>query len=236
LVRSGRTAAAVAATGVAVPFALGWALMAALGRPQSEALFVGAALTATSVGITARVLSDLNRLGLPESQIILGAAVIDDVIGVVLLALLQGAGSAGEALKSGALIAAFAAGLLTRARKANTIERLTLPAAAWLAPVFFVMVGAKADLSACGPVVLPLVAVAVAGKLASALAVPARFNRWAVGIGMIPRGEVGLIFAQIGLTAGLVSPELYAALIATVVVTTVLAPPLLSRSLGASSR
>lgn len=250
LLKAGPVASAVAVLGVAVPFALGWGLMAALGKPGLECLFVGAALTATSVGITARVLTDLDALGRPESQIILGAAVIDDVLGILILTGLQslvpgaGDGGHGEALKSALILGSFAAGVAcSRSRRRAAIERVALPATRFLAPVFFVMVGAGVDLSVLSPAVpgggetlalsAALIAVAIAGKLASALAVRGKgLNRWAVGCGMIPRGEVGLIFAQIGLTAGIVEPALYAAVVAMVVVTTFLAPPLLKKSLA----
>ncbi len=249
LLKAGPVAAAVAVLGVAVPFALGWGLMAALGKPGLEGLFVGAALTATSVGITARVLTDLGALGRPEAQIILGAAVIDDVIGIAILTGLQALAPSssrggGEALKSALILGAFAAGVAcARSRRRAAIERASLPAVRILTPLFFVMVGAGVDLSVLSPsapgggrtlaLSALLIAAAVAGKLASALAVRGgKLNRWAIGCGMIPRGEVGLIFAQIGLTAGIVEPPLYAAVVATVIVTTFLAPPLLKRTLS----
>ena len=96
LLKAGPTATAVALVGVAVPFALGWGLMAAFGKPSMECVFVGAALTATSVGITARVLSDMGKLSLPEAQIVLGAAVIDDVMGIVILSAVQGIAISGS--------------------------------------------------------------------------------------------------------------------------------------------
>lgn len=304
LMRSGRTASAVAATGVVAPFVLGWALMHALGRSGMEAVFVGAALTATSVGITARVLSDLGKLGLRESQIILGAAVIDDVLGIIILSAVQGIAFSGSlqwgpvlkttvlscgfivaalwlgptlsdwliklvhrmrvrgvlvgaalsfafamalaahALGTALIVGAFTAGvLLARTDKKEDIDRSVRPVVDVFAPVFFVMVGAKVDLSVFDPTVAAnravlglaalLILAAVAGKIASALAVRDRtLNRWAVGFGMIPRGEVGLIFAQVGLSAGIIEPALYAAVVAMVVVTTFVAPPLLKRALA----
>ncbi len=246
LLKAGPVASAVAVLGVVAPFALGWTLMTALGKPGLECLFVGAALTATSVGITARVLTDLNALHRPESQIILGAAVIDDVLGILILTGLQalapgaGGGGHGEALKSALILGSFAAGVAcASSRRRAAIDAVTKPATAWLAPVFFVMVGAGVDLSVLagegGILALSalLIVAAVVGKLVSGLAVRGRgLNRWAVGCGMIPRGEVGLIFAQIGLSAGIVEAPLYAAVVAMVVVTTLLAPTLLKKSLG----
>ena len=304
LLKAGPTASAVAAIGVVVPFALGWGLMAALGKPSMECVFVGAALTATSVGITARVLSDMGKLHLPEAQIVLGAAVIDDVLGIIILSAVQGIAVAGSlqwagvlktillsagflaaalwlgpylsealvkivrrmrvrgvlvglavcfafamalaahALGTAMIVGAFTAGiLLARTDKKEDIDETVRPVVDIFAPVFFVMVGAKVDLSVFNPstvenrAVLGLAALlilaAVAGKIVSAFAVRDRtLNRWAVGFGMIPRGEVGLIFAQIGLAAGIVEPSLYAAVVAMVIVTTFLAPPLLKKSLS----
>jgi Kef-type K+ transport system membrane component KefB len=304
MLKAGPTASAVAAIGVVVPFALGWGLMAALGKPSMECVFVGAALTATSVGITARVLSDMGKLHLPEAQIVLGAAVIDDVMGIIILSAVQGIAASGSLQWSGVLktillsagfltaalwlgpylsnalvkivhrmrvrgilvgmavcfafamalaahalgtamiVGAFTAGiLLARTDKKEDIDETVRPVVDIFAPVFFVMVGAKVDLSVFNPAtaenraVLGLAALlilaAVAGKIVSAFAVRDRtLNRWAIGFGMIPRGEVGLIFAQIGLAAGIVEPALYAAVVAMVIVTTFLAPPLLKKSLA----
>jgi len=304
LLKAGPTASAVATIGVVAPFALGWGLMTALGHGGMQAVFVGAALTATSVGITARVLSDMGKLHLPEAQIVLGAAVIDDVMGIIILSAVQGIAISGalqwggvvktillsagflaaalwlgphlshalvkivhrmrvrgvlvgmavcfafamalaaHALGTAMIVGAFTAGiLLARTDKKEDIDETIRPVVDVFAPVFFVMVGAKVDLSVFNPstaenrAVLGLAALlilaAVAGKIVSALAVRDRkLNRWAVGFGMIPRGEVGLIFAQIGLTAGIVEPGLYAAVVAMVIVTTFLAPPLLKKSLS----
>lgn len=304
LLKAGPTASAVAAVGVAVPFTLGWVLMTALGRGGMEAVFVGAALTATSVGITARVLSDLGKLEAPEARIVLGAAVIDDVLGIIILSAVQGIAVSGalqwggvlrtialsagflaaalwlgprvaerlvtivrrmrvrgvliaaavcfafamaltaHALGTAMIVGAFTAGiLLARTDKKEDIDETLKPVVDFFAPVFFVMVGAKVDLSVFNPFTAQnraalglaalLILAAVAGKIVSALAVRERgLSRWAVGIGMIPRGEVGLIFAQVGLTAGIVEPALYSAVVAMVVVTTFLAPPLLKKSLA----
>ena len=304
LLKSGATASAVAAIGVVVPFALGWGVMTALGKGGMEAVFVGAALTATSVGITARVLADLGKLDRPEAQIVLGAAVIDDVLGIVILSAVSGIAASGSlqwgsvaktvllsagflvaalwlgpylatglvkivhrmrvrgvligtavafafamalaahALGTALIVGAFAAGiLLASTDKKEDIDTTVRPVVDVFAPVFFVMVGAKVDLSVFNPstaenrAVLGLAALlivaAVAGKLASAAAVRGReLNRWAIGAGMIPRGEVGLIFAQIGLATGLVQAPIYAAVVVMVIVTTFLAPPLLKKTLA----
>jgi len=304
LLKAGPTATAVATVGVVAPFVLGWGLMTALGKPAMECVFVGAALTATSVGITARVLSDMGKLQLPEAQIVLGAAVIDDVMGIIILSAVQGIAASGSlqwggvlktillsagflaaalwlgphlshalvkivhqmrvrgvligaavcfafamalaahALGTAMIVGAFTAGiLLARTDKKEDIDETIQPVVDIFAPVFFVMVGAKVNLSVFNPstaenrAVLGLAALliiaAIAGKIVSALAVREKgLNRWAVGFGMIPRGEVGLIFAQIGLAAGIVEPALYAAVVAMVIVTTFIAPPLLKKSLS----
>lgn len=304
LLKAGPTASAVAGIGVVAPFALGWGLMTALGKPGMEAVFVGAALTATSVGITARVLSDMGKLHLPEAQIVLGAAVIDDVLGIIILSAVQGIAISGSlqwggvlktvllsasflaaalwlgpylsegliklvrrmrvrgvlvsaalifafamalaahALGTAMIVGAFTAGiLLARTDKKEDIDDTVRPVVDVFAPVFFVMVGAKVDLSVFNPstaenrsilgLAALLILAAVAGKIVSALAVRAKgLNRWAIGFGMIPRGEVGLIFAQIGLSSGIVEPAMYAAVVAMVIVTTFLAPPLLKKSLA----
>jgi Kef-type K+ transport system membrane component KefB len=304
LLKAGPTSTAVAAVGVVAPFALGWGLMTALGHGAMQAVFVGAALTATSVGITARVLSDMGKLSLPEAQIVLGAAVIDDVLGIIILSAVSGIAASGRlewlsvlkiTLLSAAFLAAalyfgpylseglvkvvhrmrvrgvlvgaalcfalalalaahligtamivgaFCAGLLlARTDKKEDIDQTIRPVVDVFAPVFFVMVGAKVQLGAFDPTVaanrpvlglaLLLILAAIAGKIASALAVrKPGLNRLAIGYGMIPRGEVGLIFAQIGLTAGIVDTGLYGAVVLMVIVTTFVAPPLLKRSLA----
>jgi len=303
LLKAGPTATAVALVGVAVPFALGWGLMAAFGKPSMECVFVGAALTATSVGITARVLSDMGKLSLPEAQIVLGAAVIDDVMGIVILSAVQGIAISGSlqwlsvgktillsagflaaalwlgphlshalvkvvhrmrvrgvlvgaavcfafamaliahSLGTAMIIGAFTAGIvLARTDKREDIDTALKPISDLFVPVFFVMVGTKVQLGAFNPLVpgnhamlalaAALIALAVLGKVASGWAVWGRgLNRLGIGIGMIPRGEVGLIFAQIGLAAGVIAGPLYTAVVGMVVVTTFLAPPLLKKIL-----
>lgn len=302
LLKVGPVSLAVACVGVALPFLLGWGLMAALGKGGMPAVFVGAAMTATSVGITARVLSDMGKLSAPESQIVLGAAVIDDVLGIIILSAVQGIASSGSlswvavarttllaaaflgvalwigprissfmvgvvkgmrvrgvlivsavcfafavallahALGTALIVGAFTAGaLLASTDKREDIDGHLKPVADIFVPIFFVMVGAKVKLGAYNPLVaanLPmiglaagLVLLAVVGKLASGWAVRQRdLNRLAIGVGMIPRGEVGLIFAQIGLAAGIVEAPLYTAVVGMVVATTFLAPPLLKNA------
>lgn len=302
LLKAGPASLAVASVGVAAPFALGCALMAALGRGGMQGVFVGAALTATSVGITARVLTDMGMLDAPESQVILGAAVIDDVLGIVILSAVQGVAASGtlswpsvarttllaagflalalwlgprvsrtligvvermrgrgvlivsavlfafamallaHAMGTALIVGAFTAGaLLARTDKREDIKGTLKPVADIFVPIFFVMVGTKVRLGAYDPFVpgnlgmialaAGLVVLAVLGKVVSGWAARGRgLNRLAIGAGMIPRGEVGLIFAQIGLASGVIDQALYAAVVGMVVATTLLAPPAIKKA------
>jgi Kef-type K+ transport system membrane component KefB len=320
MLKVGVSSLLVAALGVAAPFALGWGVSAWL-LPESSVyvhLFLGATLCATSVGITARVLKDLGRSQTPEARIILGAAVMDDVLGLVILAVVTGviaAADAGGALSyadvamtfakatvflvgslalgvrlsprlfslasrlraHGVLLAvglafcfvlayladaiglapivgAFAAGLILENlhyrdfvdRGEHALDDLIRPISAFLVPVFFVLMGMRTDLRSFADVGLlglaaVLTAAAVAGKQLCSLGVLEKgLDRLTVGIGMIPRGEVGLIFANIGVTlvvAGerVVDEGTFSAVVVMVVVTTVVTPPALKWSLGRSS-
>lgn len=299
LLQVGGAATVVALVGVALPFALGYAVCRFLGHDKLVAVVAGAALTATSVGITARVLSDLGRLQEPESQIVLGAAVLDDVIGLIILTVVAGltqgqeitllgvtkiAGVAfgflvvtlllgrllvppslsvlgrvvlpGSAtmlsvllafglawlaaeVGSAVIIGAFAAGLLLSGTpQAAEIERGVAHLGHFFVPLFFVSVGAAVDVRAFnaldpanrGTIVVGgmLILAAVVGKFLAGYA-PFWFRgkKAAIGVGMIPRGEVGLIFAQLGLASGVFSAEMFSAVTLMVMVTTFLAPPLL---------
>ncbi len=296
----GWAAAAVAMIGVATPFVLGYGLALLLHMSQVQAIFVGATLTATSVGFSARVLDDLGKLNTPEGNIILGAAVIDDVLGLVILSVVVGLAESGtvswvevirtavvallflglailigirfvhwftylvnrmnsrgrlimaamilvllfgylaELMHVAALIGAFAAGLvLTRAEHHTPIEDTIKPVADIFVPIFFVLIGAAVDLSLLNPlnpqnwpILLlagGLTVVAVLGKLAAGLGAGGKINRWAVGCGMLPRGEVGLIFAGIGLSSAVISTADYGAVLIVITLTTVLSPLLLKR-------
>jgi len=303
LLKVGPIAVVVALMGVALPLVAGYGLMRALGHSSLQAVFVGAALTASSVGITARVLSELGKLTTPEGQIILGAAIIDDILGVILLSGVQRMADGGKtswpqlawtgmlaisfigvalwlgpsvskrlvdvagrfkaqgtlitatvcfafamallahALGTALIVGAFTAGILLAQtdRKAD-IESSLQPVADIFVPIFFVMVGASIELSHYNPVhrenwsVLELAALliglAIVTKLVSGWAAWKKgLNRWAIGSGMIPRGEVGLIFAQVGLASAVIDKSLYAALVAMVVMTTFVTPPLLTWAL-----
>ncbi|HEX7788713.1 MAG TPA: cation:proton antiporter [Methylomirabilota bacterium] len=311
LVRAGPSALLVAVCGVVAPVALGWGVTAWL-LPESPLLvhlFIGATLAATSVGITARVLRDLGAVQSREGQTILGAAVIDDVLGLVVLAVIAGAISAAagqgppvsaagvalivlravlflvasaaighvlsgplvrllarlghpelllvvgvsvcftlafvaETMGLASIVGAFAAGIVidpygdgarTRAGTA-TLGELLHPIAAVFVPLFFVLMGVRVDLaSLAAPSSLwlggALVVVAIAGKFACALGVvDRRVDRLTVAIGMVPRGEVGLIFAGIGTALVLdgqpvLSEAVFAAVVMMVLVTTLVAPP-----------
>jgi Kef-type K+ transport system membrane component KefB len=293
-IRVGPASAAVAVTGVVLPFVLGYYTAMWLGLGALPAVVCGAALTATSVGITGRVLSDLGRLQEPESQVVLGAAVIDDIIGLIILAVVTGI-MAGRELTAGGvatttlvafgfvvgvvvvgrftmpplfsllarvgreetlgtmalafafiiaflaeqvgsalIIGAFAAGLvLGPTPQAHVIEHGVLRLSMLFVPIFFVWVGAAVDVRAfTDPQVLliggSLIVMAIVGKFAAGYA-PWWFKgrKAVIGVGMIPRGEVGLIFARMGLTTGTLTTGVFSALALMVMVTTFIAPPLL---------
>jgi Kef-type K+ transport system membrane component KefB len=310
----------VAVLGVVTPFALGWGVGALLLPEHSgyAHAFLGATLTATSVGITARVLSDIGKSRSPEARVILGAAVVDDVLGLVILAIVGGAIQAadqGERIAVGAIalvlikaivflggalalgatlsprlfhfaarlrgrgillttalvfcfvlaylasviglapiVGAYAAGLILEdlhwrdftARGEHGLEDLVQPVATLLVPVFFVLMGMRVELAAFARVeVLGLAAlltlVAVIGKQACSLGAYGGLDRLSVGIGMVPRGEVGLIFAGIGLTLTvggerIVDEAIFSAVVIMVIVTTMITPPALKWSLTRGER
>lgn len=293
MLRVGPAAFTVAVAGVVLPFGLGYGVAQGFGLDLNASLLVAAALTATSVGITARVLADLGRLNSPEGQIILGAAVIDDVIGLVILALVSqlvagGALSAGVVTQatvaafgfligavligrlllppimnrlgavqpqatavvalaiafltsglahlfgSAPIIGAFAAGLmLAPSPQAHAIQTGVSRVAMVLVPIFFVSVGAAVDVTvfldrAIVLLGLVLVVVGTIAKFAAGFT-PFWFKgrRSVIGAGMVPRGEVGLIFAQRGLDAGALSAGVYGAITFMVLGTTFMAPPAL---------
>jgi len=306
----------VAALGVIAPFALGWGVGAWL-LPDASVYahaFLGATLCATSVGITARVLQDLGASRSPVARIVLGAAVIDDVIGLIVLGVVSGAivsaargesysfaavartataagiflvgaivlgrtavprlFAAGALLKArgvlltmsvslcffmawlasivglAPIIGAFAAGLILEdayfrdyaSRGELGVEQLVQPISDLLVPVFFVLMGLRTDLRTFADPALLALAIcltvaAIIGKQACSLGVVTRgVNRLAVGIGMIPRGEVGLIFANVGLGLSfddqpVMSRATFSAVVFMVVVTTMITPPALKWSL-----
>lgn len=331
LVRVGGRAAAVAAIGIAAPFALGAFVAGPLllpGMGENAYLFLGATLAATSVGITGRVFRDLGRLGSSEARIVLGAAVIDDVLGLVILAVVSGLVQSGkvspgeaawivaeaglflagsiwigrlvaplssrwlarldagpsmlfaQVLATGLFLAwlahliglapiigAFAAGLLFEpvflrhfetpriVQEAAPLlpegeqgkglrallekhahhqhESMIEPIGYFFVPVFFVLTGMQVDLKTLADPTLVAIALgitvaAVAGKLAAGFAAGRGASPWIVGWGMVPRGEVGLIFAVAGRQLGVLSDAMFSVIVIMVILTTLMTPPILT--------
>lgn len=299
----GRTALAVGALGVVVPFAGGLGLGFAIGEPTATSVFLGAALVATSVGITSAVLIELGLLRTPAARTILGAAVIDDILALILLSVATGVASddvdvahiatvivlalgfvaffalggtrllqrrpqllhaprfsespllpavliclglAAFAAQIGlaAIIGAFLAGMIVaETKEQHPIEDEVAPLYAFFPPFFFAFIGTEVDLGAFadGDTVLLLAAVtvlAVATKFIGARLGarslgpgPARV----VGVGMVPRGEVGIIVAGIGAATGVLDDQLFAVIVGMSILTTLAAPPLLRRLSRASA-
>lgn len=292
----GGRAGTVALLGVTFPFILGFFLVSLLGHPTLEAVFVGAAMVATSVGITARVLRDLGALNSQEARIILGAAVIDDILGIMVLTVAQGLGASGElepwgllalviqvvaftlflmlvgtrlirrysvhfellrmphstfvvsvALCLGlaalagyiglaAIIGAFLAGMvLAEAKESHRIQNHTLPVYELLVPFFFVITGSLVDWRLfLDPNVMGLAAavtgLAIVGKLVGGtlggLGMAPR-SAFILGVGMVPRGEVGFIVASIGASIGAIPQDMFSVVIIMSVLTTLVVPPVL---------
>ncbi|MYH27901.1 MAG: cation:proton antiporter [Acidobacteria bacterium] len=324
LLAVGASAVAVAVLGVIAPVALGYALSSVFlpgGAAWYVHLFLGATLAATSVGLTARVLKDIGRLDAPESNLILGAAVVDDILGLIVLAIVLGlvhAADAGGAIEVSVgpvllivlkaagflggsvivgrllfvplmrlvrlarspsvpvvlavaycflmaalaelvgladIVGAFTVGLVVNdeigrffgeKKELYRIDASITPVSTIFVPVFFVYMGLRVDLAAFASLEVIVFAVllsivAIASKQVCALGVFKRgLNRWVVGIGMIPRGEVGLIFASIGhtvLVAGtpVLGDATFSAIIAMVMLTTLVTPPLLKAAFSKSS-
>lgn len=301
LIKVGPSAAIVATVGVVAPFLLGTlGLIYIFHLATVPAVFAGAALTATSIGITAKVLAELGKLNSTEGQIIIGAAVLDDILGIIVLAVVASLAKTGEiqvgqivylviaaatfligtiligrlitpwlvnmvnemktrgnilivgliftfilayianVIQLEAILGAFAAGLvLAETEKRKELEKQIIPVADVFVPIFFVCVGAKTDLSVLNPgipsnregliIASFLIVVAIIGKVITGFTVwgQPNINKLAIGFGMIPRGEVGLVFAGVGSASGALSPATDAAIIVMVIATTFLAPPLL---------
>lgn len=321
MMKVGLSSLLVAIIGVIFPFALGWMVGAWLLPHESAYVhaFLGATLTATSVGITARVLQDLKQSQTGEARIILGAAVIDDVLGLLILAVVAGIigaadrggsmaiGDIGSILLKAVLflvgslflgryvsrrlftlacylrargvllaiglsfcfllsylaglvglapiVGAFSAGLILEDvhykelsdQEQHTLEELVEPISSFLVPVFFVLMGMRTDLASfvqpgVAALALVITIMAIVGKQFAGLGVVTKgIDRITVGIGMIPRGEVGLIFANIGLTltvAGerIVDNSTFSAVVVMVVCTTLVTPPALRWRFGQLAR
>jgi len=334
LVSVGARASLVGSVGIAIPFALGAFVAGPLllpGMSFNAYLFLGATLAATSVGITGRVFRDLGKLKMPEAQVVLGAAVIDDVLGLVILAVVTNLVEAGTVSVGGvvfiiaksvvflggsiaigraiaphllrwasrldsshsmlfslvlvvglfmawlahtvglaAIIGAFAAGLLFEpvflkkfetpklvqdieavlpaavdAKKQQEIravlarhtshqhEHMIEPIGYFFVPVFFVLTGMQVDLAAMADpkavaVALALTTAAIAGKLVAGFAAGKGMNPWLIGWGMVPRGEVGLIFAMVGKKLGVMTEAMFSEIVIMVILTTLLTPPILT--------
>jgi Kef-type K+ transport system membrane component KefB len=309
LVAVGAQATTVAVTGVVLPFALGTAgLYYLFAVPLIPSIFAGAAMTATSIGITASVFGELKFLRTREGQTVIGAAVLDDILGIVILAVVVSlAGGEGftagpiiklvaaagvfvaaalflsrtsapafdwlldqlkapgevvvaafvvlslccfvaQAIGLEAALGAFAAGLiLSGSKHTHAIQDTVKPLVALFATIFFVLIGTGMDLTVLNPldpanregliVAAFLLTVAIIGKVAAGWSYISKekTNRLVVGLGMMPRGEVGLIFLGLGTQAGLLTKPLEAAILLMVIGTTFLAPILLRLVLGSSA-
>ena len=309
LVAVGAQATTVAVTGVVLPFALGTAGLYYLFHvPMIPSIFAGASMTATSIGITASVFGELKFLRTREGQTVIGAAVLDDILGIVILAVVVSlAGGEGfslgpilklvaaagvfvaaalflsrtaapafdwvldqlkapgevvvaafvvlslccfvaQAIGLEAALGAFAAGLiLSGSKHTHAIQDTIKPLVALFATIFFVLIGTGMDLSVLNPldpanreglvVAAFLLTVAIVGKVAAGWSYVSKekTNRLVVGLGMMPRGEVGLIFLGLGTQAGLLTKPLEAAILLMVIGTTFLAPILLRVVLGGSA-
>lgn len=244
LKKVGRPAMMVAIVGFVLPFLFAFPLSHfAFDRPIMPSLFMAGALTATSIGITVRVLVDLKQRHRREANIVIAAAIFDDILGVALLGILlslasTSMGSFSSLFETGFILIAFSLGLILSRRESfkekrtkhlrSLIEVIT--------PIFFVMVGASINLQSItwnSPAIwilfVSLLLVAFLGKFASGFAImkEPRSIQTIVGLSMLPRGEVGLIFAQLGLQSGVLNQEEYTVLILVVVATTFMAPFLL---------
>lgn len=292
----GAPAVLVGIFGVFVPFAIGWFGFRLLGYPHLESLFIGTALVATSVGITARVLRDMDYLKLKPSRIILGAAILDDILGLMILALVislvkgsfnwieflvlvleatafivfllrigtliarerapsivgklkisdasfafaivlcLGLSMLAEYIGLAAIIGAFMAGIvLAETREHFELEEKFSPVGSFLTPFFFVIMGTHIDITAfTNPqtifIIVFVVLLAVASKvIGSVLGAWKQGLRTALqtGVGMIPRGEVGIIIAGLGLSLKVIDPAIYTVVVSMSILTTIIAPPLI---------
>ena len=296
LMRLGGTATLVAVAGVVVPFLLGWGILLAWGESANEAIFVGAAMVATSVGITAQVLSAKGLLQATATKIILAAAVIDDVLGLLVLAVVSGLSKGqlnipalaltavlacgftvviaawgtkamekvvpklSQSLRVGeaqfalamcllfalsvgavytgvaAIVGAFLAGLALAESTAPRVKDLAHGVTELLIPFFLAGIGLHVDLSAfadsrtlllAGIILAAAVLSKFIGCGLGALSL-GKADALRVGVGMIPRGEVGMVVAQIGLGFGIIQQNVYGVVVFMSVATTIVAPPLIN--------
>ncbi len=304
LLKVGGTALLVAVIGVVVPFGMGWWIATAWGEPHVESIFIGAAMVATSVGITAQVLASRGLLNTRASRIILAAAVIDDVLGLIVLALVSGLAEGsvnyldiavtaalaigftaflatigsraarrvvprmqaklslaeGEfamamtllfalsllAVYAGvaAIVGAFLAGMALSEAVDHRVADLTNGVAELLVPFFLAGIGLHFDISAfTNPSTLGLasaifVAAVVSKFVGCGLGAlgAGRTDALRVGVGMVPRGEVGMVVAQLGLRMGVMAESVYGVVVFMSVATTLVAPPLLKLAFRGARR
>jgi Kef-type K+ transport system membrane component KefB len=305
LKHTGRESLIVAVIGVIAPMLLGFAVAYFLmpGASYQTHLFIAATLSATSIGITARVLTELKKLRTREARTILGAAMLDDILGLIILAVVSSVVISGavdlwmvlriiissvlfflgtiflgpiilrhtvhffrflepweaklfisflfvmilawfaSVIQLAAIIGAFAAGVIlhddyfkrssdSSPEGNRSIQHLISPLESILAPMFFMVIGIQVKLETFynwNVFVLAsgLIIAAILGKLISGLGANRNDDRLLIGIGMLPRGEVGLVFASIGRTLGVISDDLFSAIVLMVMITTFIAPPLL---------
>jgi Kef-type K+ transport system membrane component KefB len=286
----------VAVLGVIVPFVLGYGIVVLWGAPRIEAIFTGAAMVATSVGITARVLAERGLLQLRASRVILAAAVIDDVLALLVLAVVSGLAKgsvnvvelAGTSVMAvaftivvvkwgtraanklvrrveekvkvaeaqfalalallfglsvlsvymgvAAIIGAFLAGMALAESVSHRVHDLTHGVSELLVPFFLVGIGLHFDLTAFSSRSTMLLALAIFSAAVVAKWIGCGLGAWKmgradavrVGVGMVPRGEVGMVVAQIGMGLGTITHEVYGVVVFMAVMTTVVAPPLLA--------
>ncbi|WP_299877060.1 cation:proton antiporter [uncultured Cocleimonas sp.] len=321
MIKVGTRSLLVSIIGVVAPFSLGF-IASSWFLPDASTpahLFIGATLSATSVGITARVLKDLNRFKSKEARVILGAAVIDDILGLIILAIVIGIVSTGSVqiadvsqilllsigfialvllygeksvgwlvskfyqvfskiqvkllfplalaflmaaftnfIGLASIVGAFAAGLIVndehfgdskkrsqhcdengRFDYSPTTQELINPIESLFAPVFFVLMGMQVNLKTFLEtqtiwLAVMFTVVAIIGKLLSGLAAGKGVNRFVIGVGMIPRGEVGLIFASIGKGLGVIGDDVFSAIVIMVIITTLITPIVLKWSIDRS--
>ena len=297
IIKVGKTATIVAVLGVVLPFAAGWGVMELRGASNVESMFMGTAMVATSVGITARVLADMGMLGATASRIILGAAVIDDILGLLVLAVVASMAegttdftkigiTAGLSLGFVAAVALLLAPMVTRhvpriganvrishaAFAGSIVLCLGLAAAAsyigvaaiigaflagmaiaevsegneelhsqirgvteFMVPFFLVGIGMQLNLSIFNDAGVVMLAVMITLIAVATKVIGCGIGAWSlglrgatqVGVGMVPRGEVGIVVAQIGLGMGVISDSLFGVVLFMAVATTLVAPPFL---------
>jgi Kef-type K+ transport system membrane component KefB len=295
LLRVGRTALAVGILGVILPFAGGFLAAELAGGDLALAIFLAAALTATSVGITSNVLRDLGALTTQGGRIILGAAVIDDVLAIMILSVATGVAAGSFQVSSllsllvvavlfiavvviggtrilarrrslltdpefaetpflpgmiimlglaalasliglAAIIGAFLAGMVVgESSERHALEAEVAPVAAFFTPFFFGFIGAQVDLAGLADaqallLLAGITALAVGSKFIGAFVGALGQGRWRatlVGWGMVPRGEVGIVVAGLGLSAGAIDAEIYSVVVGMAIITTLIVPPLL---------